>query len=385
MNPGAPRVVSPPYDRLSPTPMSTPITGTDANFDAEVLNSDQPVLVDFWATWCGPCRTIAPTIEEIAAEYDGKAKVVKLDVDNNPMTAQKYGIRSIPSLLFFKDGRPVDQMVGVVPKKVLAEKLDALAAQDRLAPRARIDPRGRRCSGGAPARLYPSPMSDSPTPLPDGLDWDAAERRPLVIVGTGPAGFTAALYAARAGLAPLVVQGPAPGGQLTTTTDVENFPGYPDGVMGPELMQDFERQAVRFGAELRWGTVTHVDLSGSPHRLVVDETTPILADAVIVSTGASAKYLGLENEAPAARPRRQRVRDVRRGVLPRRGDRHRGRRRHGHGGGPLPDPVRLGGPPDPPARRVPGVEDHAGPGALEPQGQGPLEHGRDRRPRRRTP
>ena len=105
------------------------ITGTDANFEAEVLNSDQPVLVDFWATWCGPCRTIAPTIEELASDYDGRARVVKLDVDNNPQTAMKYGIRSIPSLLFFKDGRPVDQMVGVVPKKVLAEKLDALAAQ----------------------------------------------------------------------------------------------------------------------------------------------------------------------------------------------------------------------------------------------------------------
>ena len=105
------------------------ITGTDANFEAQVLNSDQPVLVDFWATWCGPCRTIAPTIEELASDYDGRARVVKLDVDNNPQTAMKYGIRSIPSLLFFKDGRPVDQMVGVVPKKVLAEKLDALAAQ----------------------------------------------------------------------------------------------------------------------------------------------------------------------------------------------------------------------------------------------------------------
>ena len=105
------------------------ITGTDANFEAEVLNSDQPVLVDFWATWCGPCRTIAPTIEELASDYDGRARVVKLDVDNNPQTAMKYGIRSIPSLLFFKDGRPVDQMVGVVQKKVLAEKLDALAAQ----------------------------------------------------------------------------------------------------------------------------------------------------------------------------------------------------------------------------------------------------------------
>ncbi len=109
--------------------MSSYVTGTDANFDAEVLQTDQPVLVDFWATWCGPCRTIAPTIEEIASEYDGKAKVVKLDVDSNPQTAMKYGIRSIPSLLFFKDGKPVDQMVGVVPKKVLAEKLDALATQ----------------------------------------------------------------------------------------------------------------------------------------------------------------------------------------------------------------------------------------------------------------
>ena len=109
--------------------MASSITGTDSNFEDEVLNSDQPVLVDFWATWCGPCRTIAPTIEKIAADYDGRAKVVKLDVDNNPQTAMKYGIRSIPSLLFFKDGKPVDQMVGVVPERVLADKLDALAGQ----------------------------------------------------------------------------------------------------------------------------------------------------------------------------------------------------------------------------------------------------------------
>ena len=105
------------------------VTGTDANFEDEVLNSDQPVLVDFWATWCGPCRTNAPTIEKIAADFDGRAKVVKLDVDNNPQTAMKYGIRSIPSLLFFKGGRPVDQMVGVVSERVLADKLDTLAAQ----------------------------------------------------------------------------------------------------------------------------------------------------------------------------------------------------------------------------------------------------------------
>ena len=109
--------------------MASYVTGTDANFEDEVLNTDLPVLVDFWATWCGPCRTIAPTIEKLAADFDGRAKIVKLDVDNNPQTAMKYGIRSIPSLLFFKDGRPVDQMVGVVPERVLADKLDALAGQ----------------------------------------------------------------------------------------------------------------------------------------------------------------------------------------------------------------------------------------------------------------
>ena len=109
--------------------MANYVTGTDANFEDEVLNSYQPVLVAFWATWCGPCRTIAPTIEKLAADYQGRAKIVKLDVDNNPQTAMKYGIRSIPSLLFFKDGRPVDQMVGVVAERVLADKLDTLAGQ----------------------------------------------------------------------------------------------------------------------------------------------------------------------------------------------------------------------------------------------------------------
>jgi thioredoxin reductase (NADPH) len=130
----------------------------------------------------------------------------------------------------------------------------------------------------------------------DGTDFDGAERRNVVIIGTGPAGLTAALYAARANLEPLVFQGLEPGGQLVTTTDVENYPGYPDGVLGPEMMQDFEKQAARFGAEIRHGSVTAVELSERPFRLLVDEETPILADSVIISTGASAKYLGLANE-----------------------------------------------------------------------------------------
>lgn len=130
----------------------------------------------------------------------------------------------------------------------------------------------------------------------EGKDFSSAEHRSVVIIGTGPAGLTAALYAARANLRPLVIKGPEPGGQLTTTTDVENYPGFPQGIQGPELMRLFEEQAARFGAEMRWGMVTAVDFSRRPFRLLVDDRQPLLADAVIIATGASAKYLGLENE-----------------------------------------------------------------------------------------
>lgn len=128
------------------------------------------------------------------------------------------------------------------------------------------------------------------------IAFDQAEHHKLVVIGTGPAGLTAALYAGRANLSPVVFEGPEPGGQLMTTTDVENFPGFPEGVLGPDMMQKFREQAMRFGAELRWGMVTDVDFSARPFKLVVDEEIPVLADAVVISTGASAKYLGLENE-----------------------------------------------------------------------------------------
>lgn len=117
-----------------------------------------------------------------------------------------------------------------------------------------------------------------------------------LIIGSGPAGYTAAIYASRAGLKPVLYQGVQPGGQLTITTDVENYPGYPDGIMGPEMMQHFERQASRMGADIRWGTVSSVDTSSMPYKVVVDEETTLTADALIVSTGASAKWLGIESE-----------------------------------------------------------------------------------------
>lgn len=118
----------------------------------------------------------------------------------------------------------------------------------------------------------------------------------VIIIGSGPAGFTAALYAARADLSPLVFEGPEPGGQLMTTTDVENFPGYPNGVMGPQMMQDFREQATKFGADCRYGYVTNIDFGKRPYKLEVDERMELFANTIIISTGASAKWLGIESE-----------------------------------------------------------------------------------------
>jgi len=125
---------------------------------------------------------------------------------------------------------------------------------------------------------------------------DNIEHVKCLIIGSGPAGYTAAIYAARANMAPVLYQGSQPGGQLTTTTDVENYPGYPKGVSGPEMMIEFQQQAERFGTDVRDGWITKVDFTGPVHKVWVNETTEIHCDTVIISTGASAKYLGLESE-----------------------------------------------------------------------------------------
>jgi thioredoxin reductase (NADPH) len=118
----------------------------------------------------------------------------------------------------------------------------------------------------------------------------------VLIIGSGPAGYTAAIYAARAGLKPVLYTGGEPGGQLTTTNDVENFPGYPDGINGPEMMMQLQAQAERFGTDIRFGVVTGVDFSSYPHKAIVDDSVEVTAEAVIIATGASANYLGLESE-----------------------------------------------------------------------------------------
>ncbi len=122
------------------------------------------------------------------------------------------------------------------------------------------------------------------------------EKVKCLIIGSGPAGYTAAIYAARANMAPVLYQGIQPGGQLTTTTEVDNFPGYPEGVNGTEMMTQLENQAKRFDADIRFGLVTKVDFSGSVHKAWIDGAKEIHADTIIISTGASARYLGLESE-----------------------------------------------------------------------------------------
>ena len=126
------------------------------------------------------------------------------------------------------------------------------------------------------------------------------ERIPCLIIGSGPAGFTAAIYTSRASIKTIVYEGMQPGGQLTTTTEIENFPGYPNGTDGNSMMEDLHTQAQRFGADVRWGVVTEVDFSTSPKRVTVDGETTIEADSVIIATGATAKYLGLPDEVKYA-------------------------------------------------------------------------------------
>lgn len=140
------------------------------------------------------------------------------------------------------------------------------------------------------------PLETNPEPKKPVTEPALSEQTRCVIIGSGPAGYTAAIYAARANLKPILFKGLQPGGQLTTTTDVENYPGYPNGVTGPKMMEDLEQQAARFGTDIRWGIATSVDFTSSPYKVIIDEKIMVKADTVIIATGATARYLGIESE-----------------------------------------------------------------------------------------
>ena len=207
--------------------------------------------------------------------------------------------------------------------------------------------------------------------------------RNVIIIGSGPAGYTAAVYAARAQLAPLVFEGSVTaGGALMNTTEVENFPGFTDGIMGPELMEQMRAQAERFGAEIVTDDIVSVDLTGDIKTVVDGAGTTHQAHAVILAMGSAYRELGLPNEKRLLRPRRLVVRHLRRLLLPRPGHRRRRRRRLRDRGGDLPHPLRevrhAGAPP----RRAAGEQDHAGAGARQREDALRLEQHRRGRPRR---
>ena len=180
----------------------------------------------------------------------------------------------------------------------------------------------------------------------------------VIVIGSGPAGYTAAIYAARAQLTPLVFEGTQFGGALMTTTEVENYPGFRDGITGPELMDEMREQALRFGADLRMEDVDAVSLDGPVKTVTVGDET-YRARAVILAMGAAARHLGVPGEERAARHGREHLCHLRRVLLPRPGHRRGRRRRLRDGGGDVPDPVRPQRHDRPPPRGVPRVEDHA--------------------------
>ena len=207
--------------------------------------------------------------------------------------------------------------------------------------------------------------------------------RNVIIIGSGPAGYTAAIYAARANLAPLVFEGSVTaGGALMNTTDVENYPGFPEGVMGPDLMDHLRKQAERFGAELVTDDVTAVDLTGEVKVVTDGSGAQHRALAVIIATGSGYRELGLPAREATLRPRRLVVRHLRRLLLQGPGHRRRRRRRHRDGGGDLPHPVRPLGHGRPPPGQPARVEDHAGAGVRQREDPVPLEQRGRRRDRR---
>ena len=230
----------------------------------------------------------------------------------------------------------------------------------------------RRREADGHGRVPPNPNHESVIQP----SWRTSGRR--IIIGSGCAGLTAAIYAARANLKPLLVEGHEPGGQLSLTTLVENFPGFPEGIQGPELIENMRRQAERFGAEYLTGDLVSADLKNYPFSLKIGKDV-LRTETLIIASGASARWLGPAQRDGADRTRRQLLRHLRRIFLQRQGNCGHRRRRFGHGRGAVPHPLRHQGHHHPPPRAVPRQQDHARPRPRPSANPVPAQHRGGRR------
>ena len=227
-----------------------------AMFEKAIMG-DQPVLVDFWAPWCTYCRRISDAYDRIAEKYDGRILVGKVNIDDEPLLSDQEGIEIIPTLVLYRAGRALGSIVAPESGAMIEEFIEkTLGGQEKK---------------------------------------EKTHVHDVVIIGGGPGGYTAALYAARAGMDVLLLERMSAGGQMALTNQIDNYPGFPDGIGGIELAGEMQRQAERFGAVTRNADVRRVDLAATPKRIETSEGA-FLARTVVLATGANPRELGLPEE-----------------------------------------------------------------------------------------
>lgn len=248
------------------------ITDTKA-FEDLVQNSCDYYVIDFYADWCGPCKIMAPVFGEVAQHYsDTKLHFAKINRDENRELIEKYNfnIPTIPRFFVVKfnsgeDVKIVKELGGSQSKEMMIGQIDEVYSEEHSKPEEEnnIEEKGRK----------------------------------IAVIGSGPSGLTAAIYTSRAQINTDVFMGIQPGGQLTTTTEIENFPGFVDGINGPDLMINMQKQAERFGANMKMETVHEIEIDRQNHKYTIKhDTGKSTYDGIVIASGASARYLGLENE-----------------------------------------------------------------------------------------